>query len=43
MQLTGEMISTGGWGAVRVAHLKVAAKELHSQLELDYYDQVFSA
>ena len=41
MQLTGEVIGTGGWGAVRVAHLKVAAKELHSQLESDYYDQVF--
>ena len=26
---------------MRVAHLKVAAKELHSQLESDYYDQVF--
>ena len=41
IQLTGEVIGTGGWGAVRVAHLKVAAKELHSQLESDYYDQVF--
>ena len=26
---------------MRVADLKVAAKELHSQLESDYYDQVF--
>ena len=26
---------------MRVAHLKVAAKELHSQLESVYYDQVF--
>ena len=41
IQLTGEVIGTGGWGVVRVAHLKVAAKELHSQLESDYYDQVF--
>ena len=41
IQLTGEVIGTGGWGVVRVAHLRVAAKELHSQLESDYYDQVF--
>ena len=26
---------------MRVAHLKVAAKEIHSQLDSDYYDQVF--
>ena len=26
---------------MRVAHLKVAAKELHSQLESDYNDRVF--
>jgi len=30
LPLTGEVIGTGGWAEVRVAHLKVAAKNLNS-------------
>ena len=41
LQLTGEVIGTGGWAEVRVAHLKVAAKKLHSQLVYDYHHQLF--
>ena len=41
IQLTGVVIGTGGWGEVRVAHLKVAAKNLHRQLVYDYHRQLF--
>ena len=41
IQLTGEVIGTGGWAEVRVAHLKVAAKKLHSQLVYDYHRRLF--
>ena len=41
LQLTGEVIGIGGWAEVRVAHLKVAAKKLHSQLVYDYHRQLF--
>ena len=36
LEETQEILGTGGWGVVKVAKLKVAAKCLHSQLE--YYD-----
>ena len=39
--LTGEVIGIGGWAEVRVAHLKVAAKKLHSQLVYDYHRRLF--
>jgi len=41
LELTGEVIGTGGWAEVRVAHLKVAAKNLHRQLVYDYHHQLF--
>ena len=41
LRLTGEVIGTGGWAEVRVAHLKVAAKKLHSQLVYGYHQQLF--
>ena len=41
LQMTGEVIGIGGWAEVRVAHLKVAAKNLHRQLTYDYYRQLF--
>ena len=41
LQLTGEVIGIGGWAEVRFAHLKVAAKKLHSQLVYDYHHQLF--
>ena len=41
IQLTGEVIGIGGWAEVRVAHLKVAAKKLHSQLVYDYHHRIF--
>ena len=41
LQATGDVIGIGGWAEVKVAHLKVAAKYLHSQLVYDYHDQVF--
>ena len=41
IQLTGEVIGIGGWAEVRVAHLKVAAKKLHSQLVYDYHRRLF--
>ena len=39
--LADEVIGIGGWAEVRVAHLKVAAKKLHSQLVYDYHRQLF--
>ena len=41
IELTGEVIGTGGWAEVRVAHLKVAAKNLHRQLVYDYHQRLF--
>ena len=41
LQATGDVIGIGGWAEVKVAHLKVAAKYLHSQLVYDYHDQLF--
>ena len=41
IQLTDEVIGTGGWAEVKVAHLKVAAKRLHRQLVYDYHRQLF--
>ena len=41
IQLIGEVIGIGGWAEVRVAHLKVAAKKLHSQLVYDYHRRLF--
>ena len=41
IRLTGEVIGNGGWAEVRVAHLKVAAKNLHRQLVYDYHRQLF--
>ena len=41
LQLTGEVIGTGGWAEVRVAHLKVAAKILHPQLVYNYHRRLF--
>ena len=41
IELTGEVIGIGGWAEVRVAHLKVAAKNLHRQLVYDYHRQLF--
>ena len=41
IQLTGEVIGIGGWAEVRVTHLKVAAKKLHSQLVYDYHHRLF--
>ena len=41
LELTGKVIGTGGWAEVRVAHLKVAAKNLHRQLVYDYHHQLF--
>ena len=41
LQATGDVIGIGGWAEVKVAHLKVAAKYLHSQLVYDYHHQLF--
>ena len=41
LRLADEVIGIGGWAEVRVAHLKVAAKMLHSQLVYDYHRQLF--
>ena len=41
LELTEEEIGCGGWGKVKVAKLKVAAKVLHGQLTYDYYQQQF--
>ena len=41
LQATGNVIGIGGWAEVKVAHLKVAAKYLHSQLVYDYHHQLF--
>ena len=41
IQLTGEVIGIGGWAELRVAHLKVAAKNLHRQLVYDYHHRLF--
>ena len=41
LQLTDEVIGTGGWAEVRFAHPTVAAKKLHSQLVYDYHRQLF--
>jgi len=35
LQLTEQVIGTGGWAEGRVAHLKVAAKDLQHQVEYD--------
>ena len=40
LQATGDVIGIGGWAEVKVAHLKVAAKYLHSQLVYDYHRQL---
>ena len=41
LQATGDVIGIGGWAEVKVAHLKVAAKYLHSQPMYDYHHQLF--
>ena len=41
LDITEEEIGCGGWGKVKVAMLKVAAKVLHDQLTYDYYQQQF--
>ena len=41
LEVTEQEIGCGGWGKVKVAKLKVAAKILHSQLTYDFYQQLF--
>ena len=41
LELTNQEIGRGGWGVVKVAKLKVAAKVLHRELAYDYYQQQF--
>ena len=41
LQATEDVIGIGGWAEVKVAHLRVAAKYLHSQLVYDYHCQLF--
>ena len=41
VEMTENVIGTGGWAEVRVAHLRVAAKTLHPQLVYDYHRQLF--
>ena len=36
-----DVIGIGGWAEVKVAHLRVATKYLHSQLVYDYHRQLF--
>ena len=40
LEETREILGTGGWGVVKVAKLKVAAKCLHSQLICNRYEQL---
>ena len=37
LEVTEQILGTGGWAVVKVAKLKVAAKCLHSQLVYDYH------
>ena len=41
LESTEKVLGTGGWAEVRIAHLKVAAKYLHSGLVYDYHRQHF--
>ena len=41
LEVTNEEIGRGGWGKVKVAKLKVAAKVLHWELSYDYHRQLF--
>ena len=41
LEVTQEALGIGGWAAVKVAKLKVAAKCLHSQLIYDYHRRLF--
>ena len=41
LELSNEEIGCGGWGKIKVAKLKVAAKVLHRELAYDNYQQQF--